>query len=70
MAAAVAEPAAANAQIVRELYRRTFARNPDQREFDTALAFVESQRTQPDDMTGWQRLAHALLAANEFVFLD
>lgn len=52
------------------LYRRAFGREPDERELEAATAFVESQRSDSDDVASWQRLAHALLAANEFVFLD
>ena len=70
MAKAVLQEATTEEQIVRALYRRTFARTPNGRELDTAIAFVESQRSTQDGMAGWKRLAHALLAANEFVFLD
>lgn len=61
---------ASHLSIIRALYRRTYSREPDDEEFDAARAFVESQRTKNDHITSWQRLAHALLAANEFVFLD
>ena len=70
MAKTVLQETSTDAQILGELYRRTFARNPDEKELETAIAFVESQRANQDDIAGWVRLAHALLAANEFVFLD
>ncbi|MDB4637307.1 PSD1 and planctomycete cytochrome C domain-containing protein [bacterium] len=54
---------------VKRLYQRTFARQPDERELKIALNYVrnnnETSKTNP-----WQRLAHVLLAANEFVFVD
>lgn len=52
------------------LYRRAFSREPNKDELETALAFVESQKTEANKTNRWQQLAHALLAANEFVFLD
>lgn len=66
----VSQKVTTDAQLVQVLYRRAFARNPNNQELDTAVAFVASQRTGQDDLVGWKRLAHALLAANEFVFLD
>lgn len=66
----------ADAKIVRALYRRTFSRDPDAKELATALAFVRSETTPATPATPatraarWQQLAHALLASNEFVFLD
>ena len=59
-----------DADVIRALYRRAFSRDPDAEELDAVSAYVESQRVQNDAMSTWQRLAHALLAANEFVFLD
>ena len=70
MVKAVSKETSTDAQRVREMYRRAFARNPDQEELDTAIAFIESQRVNQADVSVLRRLAHALLAANEFVFLD
>ncbi|MBI1314206.1 DUF1553 domain-containing protein, partial [bacterium] len=54
---------------VRRLYRRTYSREPDAKEVEIALQFVTSQNENSKQKT-WQQLAHALLAANEFVFVD
>jgi Protein of unknown function (DUF1553)/Protein of unknown function (DUF1549)/Planctomycete cytochrome C len=73
--AALAKDAASDAdQRVRWIYRRTLARDPEAEELTGALRFVESatpnvagEATKADP---WNQLAHALLAANEFVFVD
>jgi hypothetical protein len=57
--------AAAPAERVRQLYQRIYARPPGSAESTAAIAFAES-----DPKTGWQNLAQALLAANEFTFVD
>ena len=54
---------------VNVLYRLAFSRLPDKGEETTALKYVQSQPGEAKGKT-WQRLAHALLAANEFVFVD
>ncbi len=70
MAKVVLKESASDSEIVRDLYRRAFGRDPNESELDTATNFVKSQRENHEDTASWQRLAHALLAANEFVFLD
>ncbi|QDV26415.1 DUF1553 domain-containing protein [Aureliella helgolandensis] len=74
------EAAAADADRVEWLYRRIYLRQPDQEECDLALAFVA--RPQPTGAAieasaetatatdRWAQLAHAMLASNEFIFLD
>ncbi len=61
-------------QRVQWMYQRTFSRNPDEHELQAALQYVasaekieagEGAKTNP-----WHQLAHVLLAANEFVFVD
>ena len=52
---------------VRELYRRVFSRDPETSELDRVLRFVRAT-TEPS--AAWQQAAHALLAANEFSFVD
>ena len=52
---------------VRELYRRVFSRDPETNELDRVLRFVRAT-TEPS--AAWQQAAHALLAANEFSFVD
>lgn len=48
---------------VRWLYQRLYGRDPEPGEVDLALKFVHS-----DDL--WQQLAHAMLASNEFMYVD
>lgn len=54
------------AERIKFLYRRAFGRNPDPEELATALEFVSKDA----NVSSWQQLAHVLLAANEFVFVD
>ncbi len=54
---------------VRFLYRRLFSRLPRAEENELAIDYIRSQN-QKSETTPWQRLAHALLASNEFVFVD
>ncbi|MBD3675836.1 MAG: DUF1553 domain-containing protein [Planctomycetaceae bacterium] len=54
---------------VRRLYRRVYSREPDSRELELALNYVNS-KAEAERTALWQRLAHVLLAANEFVFVD
>jgi len=58
-----------DAERVRRLYRRTYSREPDANEVEIALQYVASQGEESKSKT-WQQLAHALLASNEFVFVD
>jgi len=56
-------------QRVRLLYQRAFSRHPEPQEVEIALRYIQSQN--PESETNpWHRLAHALLASNEFVFID
>ena len=59
-----------DSEVIHAFYRRAFSREPEQSELETASTFIGSQRENHDDLVSWQRLAHTLLAANEFVFLD
>ena len=52
---------------VRRLYRRLYGRSPDPEEIGLAIAYLGES---PDSTSAWSRLAHALLAANEFHFID
>ncbi len=58
---------ASPSHVVRIMYRRAFGREPKAKEIETAIDFVSSRS---DRKVGWQQLAHALLASNEFMFLD
>lgn len=51
---------------IKLLYQRAFGRNPDDEEIAAALEFVSGNEA----VASWQQLAHVLLAANEFVFVD
>lgn len=52
-------------RIVRQ-YQLCFGRDPTSEELSQSVAFLTEQPTE----TRWQRFAHALLLANEFVFID
>ena len=58
-----------SAQRVKSMYQQAYSREPQDDELEAALQFVNKQA---GDETGdrWQQLAHVLLAANEFVFID
>ncbi len=61
------------------LYRRIFSRNPEPKEIELAIQFIQSSsglvngglvNGEKSSSSPWQRLAHALLASNEFIFVD
>ena len=56
------------------LYRRAFSRSPLPAETTAAIEFVHKQAASLEPGLAaeipWQRLAHVLLAANEFHFVD
>jgi hypothetical protein len=58
-----------DAQRVQLLYQRVFSRIAEPQEVEIALRYVQTQN-QTSRTNPWQRLAHVLLAANEFVFVD
>lgn len=57
---------------VRELFRRVYQRDPTPDQLADSLEFIQSSK--PDEntetLTPWERLAHALLLSNEFMFID
>ncbi len=61
--------AKSDAMRVQFLYRRAFSRLPQPQETELAIDYIKSQ-SQESKTTSWQRLAHVLLASNEFVFVD
>ena len=69
--ALIAQPAfkeaASDEERARMLYRRAYSRTPDSVELKTALAYVADSG---DAQASWVQLAHALLASNEFHFVD
>jgi hypothetical protein len=52
---------------VRTAYRLLFARQPTSTETDLARDFL---RAEGGGARAWERYAHALLASNEFLFID
>ncbi|MAR08883.1 MAG: hypothetical protein CL681_02770 [Blastopirellula sp.] len=54
---------------VKFLYRRAYSRDPDDDELKASLQFVRTGAGDAAD-DRWEQLAHVLLAANEFVFVD
>jgi hypothetical protein len=54
---------------IRMLYQRVYSRIPERDELQLAVRYVQTDngtsKTDP-----WHRLAHALLASNEFIFVD
>ncbi len=52
---------------VRLMYHRAYSREPGNEELNAALEFVSGEGKAG---SRWQQLAHVLLAANEFVFVD
>lgn len=55
------------------LYRRLFGRDPLSDEMESMLQFVQKPKAENADGTTadrWQSLAHAMLASNEFSFVD
>ncbi len=54
---------------IREMYRRLFSREPKAPEQERILRFVRDS-AKSSAVTAWQQVAHTLLAANEFAFLD
>lgn len=59
---------------VRWLYQHTLSREPDASELGIAVGFIKSNTGDSSDQEShaatWNQLAHALLATNEFVFID
>jgi hypothetical protein len=59
------------AERVRELFRLSLARDPNDNEVRRLLAYVEqTQQETSDTNAAWEQVAQALLVSNEFVFVD
>jgi len=52
---------------VEEMFLQAFARQPSQKELQTALDWIQSH---PDQKTAWKDFAHSLWNAKEFIFLN
>ncbi len=66
-----------DASQIRQAYRLIFGRAPSERELKLGLAYLTSAESGPTDdshacaaMNRWERYTHALLATNEFAFVD
>jgi hypothetical protein len=57
-------------QRVIDMYQRALGRSPQAEEIQTALDYVTGSLNGDEGEDRWQHLAHVLLAANEFVFID
>ena len=56
---------------ISELYERLYNRQPTSAELEIGRRFVSSTEPTPDtQLNRWERYAQALLAANEFLYLD
>ncbi|MFM2013960.1 MAG: hypothetical protein RLZZ396_2744, partial [Planctomycetota bacterium] len=61
---------------ISELFQRILGRRPNSDEEQLALKFIDEssqaniEGQAPDPEKGWTQLAHALLASNEFTFID
>ncbi|MDX2035311.1 MAG: PSD1 and planctomycete cytochrome C domain-containing protein [Isosphaeraceae bacterium] len=60
---------------IERAYRILFTREPTSREVDLALAYLAkpdppSSPAAPNPLSRWDRLAQALIASNEFMFID
>lgn len=78
-AALLADPQRDDAERVRQMYEKGYGRLPTALEIERALAYVgrytehaEAKSTTPAEsrLQAWQSLCRALLAANEFVYIE
>jgi len=70
-------PTSGDASQVRQAYRLIFGRAPSERELKLGLAYLSGPELRPTGdsytrakLSRWERYAHALLATNEFAFVD
>ena len=54
---------------IRMLYKRAYSRMPERDELQLAIRYVQADNG-TSKTNSWYRLAHALLASNEFIFVD
>ena len=68
----LAAPDAGDAARIRLAYNLAFSRPPSQRETDQALAFIArmAQARAGDRALAWQSFCKALMASNEFIYLN
>lgn len=68
LAASVAQAPDEGARVT-ELFRKALSRDPESAEREQALRFIQDV-PHAGKLTNWDKLAHALLLTNEFVFVD
>ncbi|QVL34964.1 DUF1553 domain-containing protein [Telmatocola sphagniphila] len=51
-------------------YKLAYGRLPESRELELGLSFLKTPNKPEDKLTRWQQYAQALLAANEFMYVD
>ncbi|MEO2048332.1 MAG: PSD1 and planctomycete cytochrome C domain-containing protein [Pirellulales bacterium] len=61
--------ASSDEERIQLLYQLSFSRSPEPSELQVALHYIRSQGEKSKTII-WQRLAHALLATNEFIYVD
>ena len=60
-----------DSQRVRSAFRRALNRDPGQNELDQAIELLRSTKTElKSDNKAWSSLCQALLATNEFRYID
>ncbi len=59
-----------DAERVAAAYRLAFNRPPEAKEREMAVAFLKMPAKPSDSLTRWQQYAQALLASNEFLYVD
>jgi hypothetical protein len=70
LAARVEKAGSTDEERVRAAYRLAYNRDPESREVALALAFLTAPAKPDAKLTRWQLYAQALLASNEFMYVD
>ena len=52
------------------VFRLAYGRYPSKAEMDLATTYLTTKETEKNQLTRWERFAQAILAANEFMYLD
>jgi hypothetical protein len=69
-AARVQKGAESDADRIALAYRLAYGRPPTGAEAEIGLAFLSVPAVSDDKLTKWEQYAQALLAANEFLYVD
>jgi hypothetical protein len=65
-----AQAPSGTAERVRWLYELLYSRPPTDEEVRLSVAMLQSTESQGEPTLTWEQYAHALLCANEFVYID